>query len=205
MVKRKDGSQIDSLTPDHKKLGINPMSFLAGGMQHVVGKLLTKATISLQTSSRSELCTRRYIATKLRKFQPWRFRDSHLGVSGQKVIWMRTPQKGVKYIIWGKVVASPEFGLWWVLWIESRLCFVLTPKVLQHCANQLVGWFCAGSYEWIVVYHSSYSHPGAPAHPSTSLKCWKPRSVPRTPNLSVVLYFRLILSLARSLGVCRLI
>jgi hypothetical protein len=36
------------------------------------------------------------------------FQDSHLGVSGQKVIWMPLPQSGAEYIIWGKVVASPE-------------------------------------------------------------------------------------------------
>jgi hypothetical protein len=31
----------------------------------------------------------------------------------------------------GKVVASPEFRSWWVLWIQSRMWFVLAPKVLQ--------------------------------------------------------------------------
>jgi hypothetical protein len=52
---------------------------------------------------------------------------------------------GAKYTIWGKVVASPESGPWWVLW--GRLWFVLTPKVLQPFANQLVCWFCAGLSE----------------------------------------------------------
>jgi hypothetical protein len=37
---------------------------------------------------------------------------------------------GVEYTIWGKVVASPESGPWWVLWIPSCPCLVLTPKVL---------------------------------------------------------------------------
>jgi hypothetical protein len=64
--------------------------------------------------------------------------ESHLGVPGQKAIWMRALRRGVEYTIWGKVVASPEFGPWWVLWIRGHLWFVLTPKVLQLCINHLV-------------------------------------------------------------------
>jgi hypothetical protein len=41
----------------------------------------------------------------------------------------------------GKVVASPKFELWWVLWVWGCLWFVLTPKVLKLCTNQLVVWF----------------------------------------------------------------
>jgi hypothetical protein len=44
MAKRKIGSQIDSLTLDHKKLRINPTLVHAGGMQHIVKKLSMKAT-----------------------------------------------------------------------------------------------------------------------------------------------------------------
>jgi hypothetical protein len=33
--------------------------------------------------------------------------------------------------IWGKVVASPEFGLWWVLWVQGNPWFVLALKVFQ--------------------------------------------------------------------------
>jgi hypothetical protein len=44
MTKIKVGSQISSLTPDHEKLGIDPIPLRAGGMQHAIGKLLTKAT-----------------------------------------------------------------------------------------------------------------------------------------------------------------
>jgi hypothetical protein len=35
----------------------------------------------------------------------------------KKTIWMWASQRGVEYTIWGKVVASPESGPWWVLWI----------------------------------------------------------------------------------------
>jgi hypothetical protein len=64
--------------------------------------------------------------------------DSHLEVPGQKTIWMWASQRGVKYTIWGKVVASPESGPWWVLWIWGRAWFVLASKVLHLCTYHLV-------------------------------------------------------------------
>jgi hypothetical protein len=42
MVKRKVGSQIGNLIPDHRKFGIDPISLRAGGKQHAIGKLSTK-------------------------------------------------------------------------------------------------------------------------------------------------------------------
>jgi hypothetical protein len=50
MVERKAGSQIGSLTPDHpdhEKSGINPNPLHSDGVQHVVGKLSTRAIISV--------------------------------------------------------------------------------------------------------------------------------------------------------------
>jgi len=58
-------------------------------------------------------------------------------ISGQeesrdkKVIRMWVPQRSTEYTIWGKVVTSFEFGLWWVMWVQSFLWLVLTPKVFQ--------------------------------------------------------------------------
>jgi hypothetical protein len=46
------------------------------------------------------------------------FWDSHLGVLGQNAIWMWPPWRVVEYTIWGKVVASPKSGLWWILWVQ---------------------------------------------------------------------------------------
>jgi hypothetical protein len=54
MAKRRAKSQIGNLTPNHKKSGITPISSRAGGMQDIVGKLSTKATTLLQTSSQSK-------------------------------------------------------------------------------------------------------------------------------------------------------
>jgi hypothetical protein len=47
MAKRNVGSQIASLTPDHKKSRINPISLRAGGMQHAIGKLSMMVTTLL--------------------------------------------------------------------------------------------------------------------------------------------------------------
>jgi hypothetical protein len=47
MAKRKAGSQIGSLTPNQKKSGIDPIYLAADNVQHIVGKLLTKATTLL--------------------------------------------------------------------------------------------------------------------------------------------------------------
>jgi hypothetical protein len=41
MAKRKAKSQIGSLTPDHQKPRIAPISSRAGGVWHIVGKILT--------------------------------------------------------------------------------------------------------------------------------------------------------------------
>jgi hypothetical protein len=53
-------------------------------------------------------------------------------ISGQKAIWMWPPWSGTQYTIWGKVVASPESGPWWVKWVQSCPWLVLAPRVLQN-------------------------------------------------------------------------
>jgi hypothetical protein len=49
---------------------------------------------------------------------------------GTNDIWVLVPWLGTKYSIKGKVVVSPKFGPWWVLWVRVCLRFVLAPKVL---------------------------------------------------------------------------
>jgi hypothetical protein len=84
----------------------------------ILGKLLMRATTLLKTSLPSEVCTRSYAPSKLQKSQPWEFRDSHLGVSWQKAIWMWPPWRATKYTIRGKVVACPKFEPWWILCVQ---------------------------------------------------------------------------------------
>jgi hypothetical protein len=73
MAKRRAGSRTASLTPDHKKSGIDPIYLAAGRVPHITGKLSTKATTLLQTASRSEVCSQNYGAPKSR--------ESHLAIS----------------------------------------------------------------------------------------------------------------------------
>jgi hypothetical protein len=47
MAKRRDGSQIVSLTPDQKKSIIDPIYLAEEDVQDTVGKLLTRATTLL--------------------------------------------------------------------------------------------------------------------------------------------------------------
>jgi hypothetical protein len=131
MTKRKAKSQIGNLTLNHQKSGIDSTPVCAGKMRHTVGKVSTRATTLFETSSRSEVCTGSYAFSKLQESQLLEFRDSHLGVLRQKAIWMWPSWRAAEYTIWGKVVASPESGPWWVLWIQSHLWLVLAPRVLQ--------------------------------------------------------------------------
>jgi hypothetical protein len=147
MVKRKVGSQSSSLTPDHEMSRIDLIPVHVGGVRHIVRKLSMITITLLETSSQSEVWALNYSPTKLWEFQPWQFQDSLLGVPRQKATWMQPSRKGVEYIIWGKVVASLESGPWWIVGVQSRLWFVLAPKVLQHSINQCVGWFDADSSE----------------------------------------------------------
>jgi hypothetical protein len=89
MGKRRAGSQTGSLTPNHKKSGIDPIPVCADGVRHTVGKLLRRATSLLQTSSQSKVWAGSYEFPKSRESKPGQFRDSSLGVLGIKVIWMR--------------------------------------------------------------------------------------------------------------------
>jgi hypothetical protein len=44
MTKRKVENQITNLTPDYKKLGINPIKWSTKSMRHTFGKLSTITT-----------------------------------------------------------------------------------------------------------------------------------------------------------------
>jgi hypothetical protein len=118
MVERKARSQTGNLTPNHYKSGIDPTPVCADRVKHTVGKLLRRVTSLLQTSSQSEVWAGSYELPKSRESNPGQFRDSSLGVPGLKAIWMRVWGSNAENTIWGKVVASPESGPWWVKWVS---------------------------------------------------------------------------------------
>jgi hypothetical protein len=60
MAKSTAGSRIASLTPDHKKLGIDPIYLALDNVQHIIEKLSTRATTLLQTTPQSEVCSQSY-------------------------------------------------------------------------------------------------------------------------------------------------
>jgi len=112
-------------------------------VRHTIRKLSTRATTLLQTSSQSKVYTQSYGPMKLPKSQLWEFWDSHLGVPGQNDIWVLVPWLGTKYIIKGKVVASPKcsnntltnllFGLCKSMWVIELLVNLPSPMPkLQH-------------------------------------------------------------------------
>jgi hypothetical protein len=144
MVERKVMSQTSSLTPDHKKLGIDPTPVCADGMRHTVGKLLRRATSLLQTSSQSEVWARSYELPKSRDSKPWQFQDSSLGVPRIKAIWMRVRRSNTENTIWGKVVASPEFEPWWVKWVRVARGLSQHQECFRRWTNWLVVGFDAG-------------------------------------------------------------
>jgi hypothetical protein len=135
MVKKRAWSQTGNLTPDHKKLRIDPTPMCADGVRHTIGKILSRATRLLQTSSQSEVWARSYELPKSWESKSGQFRDSSLGVPGIKAIWMRMPQSNAKNTIWGKVVASPESRPWWVKWVQGCPWLVPTPKVCIMSSN----------------------------------------------------------------------
>jgi hypothetical protein len=88
MAKRRAKNQIANLTPNQKKSRIDPIYLATEGVRHTVGKLLMRATTFLQTASWSEVYLQSYGAPNSWESQPTQFRDSHLGVPGEKTIWM---------------------------------------------------------------------------------------------------------------------
>ncbi len=96
-----------------KKSKIDPIYLGEKSVQHTVEKILTRVRTLLQTTFQSEVCLQSYRAPKPRESQFGRFRDSH-----KKAIWMWALRLATKYTIKGKVVASPKFGLWWVLCVS---------------------------------------------------------------------------------------
>jgi len=77
-----------------------------------------------------------------------------LGVPRQNDIWVQTPWPCINNTIKGKVVASPKFGLWWILWVCVCSWLVRAPKVFQFHTNQLV-WFVQVRVNNKLTCHSS--------------------------------------------------
>ncbi len=61
------------------------------------------------------------------------------GSPRQNDIWVLVPWPGTKYTIKGKVVVSPKFEPWWVLWVRVCSWFVYAPKWSNYALTNLFG------------------------------------------------------------------
>jgi hypothetical protein len=80
-------------------------------MSHTIGKLLTRATILLWGYTEKIMGFQNHKSPNFENFE-----TLNLGVLRQNDMWVHAPWPSIENItIRGKVVASPKFGLWWVL------------------------------------------------------------------------------------------
>jgi hypothetical protein len=116
--------------------------------------------------------------------QLWQFRDSHFEVSGQNAIWMWVSWRGTKYIIRGKVVATPKFELWWV---QVCLWLILAPKVFQLCTNHFVfGFVQARVSNWCLSFFLIPSRSSnTPLYPLPPKVLWAKKRAPTPCSFAV--------------------
>jgi len=142
MAKRRAGSQIANLTPDHKKSEIDWIYLAARGVRHTFGKLLMRATTLLQTACQSEVCLQSYGAPKLRESHLGRFRVSHLGIPGKKSHLDVASMANHRVYYKGEGGGFPQ--VWAMVNLVCLCCswLVLAPRVLQVCTNHFVWVVC---------------------------------------------------------------
>jgi hypothetical protein len=80
MAKKRAGSRIANLIPDHKTSGINPIYLALRGVPHIVEKLSMRPINFLETALQSDVCSQNYGAPKSRESHLARFWDSHSGI-----------------------------------------------------------------------------------------------------------------------------
>ncbi len=116
------------------------------------------------------------------------FRTPNLGVLRQNNIWVQPSWLIIENTIKGKVMASPKFRLWWILWI--RIC----PWLISHqkWSNYvLTNLFGSCKSVWIVdsfIIRRS-PHPRALARPFYPKVMWTRECIP-TPFSFVVFIFK---------------
>jgi len=76
------------------------------------------------------------------------FRDSNLRVPGKRAIHMWLPWSNAKNTTWGKVMASPESGPWWVKCVKVPLVCSNTQGCSRMLTNPLVVGFGCRFQAW---------------------------------------------------------
>ncbi len=160
-----------------RKSKITPISLCAGGMQHTIEKLLTRATTFLQTSSQSEVYMQSY---------------------GPPKLWDK-----MTFGCWscGQAQSILQGGRWWLppslgrgeSWKSKFACGLFMH---QKCSNYtLTNLLFLCRFVWVIELLVNLPSPipelqHAPLLP----KCYEPRSAPQLPFLP-------LLSPLKSLGV----
>jgi len=127
------------------------------------------------------------------------FKTLNLGILGQNDIWVLTLWPSTKSTIRGKVMTSPKFGPWRVLWVCVCLWFIRAPKCSNCTLTNLLFGLCRSMWIINLLVNLSSPHPEAPARPSTP-KCYEPKNVPQLIFLSLSSPLDSQLSPSRSLG-----
>ncbi len=100
---------------------------------------------------------------------------SHLGIPGQNDIWVLVPWPDTKYIIRGKVVASPKSRLWWVLWVRVYSWWVHAPRCSNYALTNLLFVLCKSV--WVIEMLVNLLSPIMELqHAPLPLKSYEPRS-----------------------------
>jgi hypothetical protein len=134
--------------------------------------------------SQLKVCTQNYGPPKSQESQLWEFWDSHLGIGGQNDIWALVPWLSTKYNIRGKVVVSPKFRSWWILWVRVYPRFIRAPKCYNYALINLLFGLCR--FLWINEVIVNLPSPilklqHAPLPPM----CCEPNSTPQLLLLSL--------------------
>ncbi len=132
-----------------------------------------------------EVCTQSYGSPKSWGSSLWEIQDSHLGVLGQNEIWVLVLWPTIEYTIRGKVVASPKFGPWWVLWIRVYMWLVCAPKCSNYALTNLLFDLCRSV--WIIeVFFNLLSPIPKLQHTLLPSKVCEPGSAPPTLSPSTI-------------------
>ncbi len=107
---------------------------------------------------------------------------------------------GTKYNIRGKVMASPKFGPWWVLWVRVCPWFICAPKCYNYALTNLSFGLCMSMWviELLVNLPSLILEL---QHALLPLKCYKPKSAPQLFFLPLSSPLGSLLNPSKSLGV----
>jgi hypothetical protein len=97
---------------------------------------------------------------------------------GQNDIWVLVPWPGIEYIIREKVLASPKFGPWWVLWVRVCSWFIHAQKCYNYALTNLLFGLCRSVW-MIKLLLNLPSFILKVQHALLPSKCCEPRNVPQ--------------------------